>query len=184
MGPIELADVVGLDVALHVGRVLAEAFGRPVPRGADQAEWTKRSWGARAARVSTSGGTANRCARRRRIAEIPADLEDRMVLPMLNEAVAVLREGVVEDADLLDAGAIFGTGFAPFRGGPLQYARERGVRQGHLPPPGAGKALWRTISPRCRMEQSIGLHAAAAVIHTWPYRAPRVIAFAGKIMGL
>ena len=48
---------------------------------------------------------------------------------MLNEAVAVLREGVVEDADLLDAGAIFATGFAPFRGGPLQYARSRGVTQ-------------------------------------------------------
>ena len=59
--------------------------------------------------------------------EIPADLEDRMVLPMLNEAAACLREGVIEDADLLDAGAIFGAGFAPFRGGPLQYARERGV---------------------------------------------------------
>ncbi len=58
---------------------------------------------------------------------IPDDLEDRLVLSMLNEAAACLREGVVEDADLLDAGAIFGTGFAPFRGGPLQYARERGV---------------------------------------------------------
>lgn len=48
---------------------------------------------------------------------------------MLNEAVAVLREGIVADADLLDAGAIFATGFAPFRGGPLHYARMRGVRE-------------------------------------------------------
>jgi 3-hydroxyacyl-CoA dehydrogenase/enoyl-CoA hydratase/3-hydroxybutyryl-CoA epimerase len=46
---------------------------------------------------------------------------------MLNEAVAVLREGVIADADLLDAGVIFATGFAPFRGGPLQYAKSRGV---------------------------------------------------------
>jgi 3-hydroxyacyl-CoA dehydrogenase/enoyl-CoA hydratase/3-hydroxybutyryl-CoA epimerase len=46
---------------------------------------------------------------------------------MVNEAVACLHEGVVADADLLDAGVIFGTGFAPFRGGPLRYARERGV---------------------------------------------------------
>jgi 3-hydroxyacyl-CoA dehydrogenase/enoyl-CoA hydratase/3-hydroxybutyryl-CoA epimerase len=45
---------------------------------------------------------------------------------MVNEAVACLHEGVVSDADLLDAGVIFGTGFAPFRGGPLNYARERG----------------------------------------------------------
>ena len=58
---------------------------------------------------------------------MPADLEDRLILPMLNEAVACLREGVVEDADLLDAGAIFATGFAPFRGGPLHYASARGI---------------------------------------------------------
>src|SRR5690606_39346004 len=57
----------------------------------------------------------------------PADLEDRLVLPLVNEAVAALHEGVVADADLLDAGVIFGTGFAPFRGGPIQYVRESGV---------------------------------------------------------
>jgi 3-hydroxyacyl-CoA dehydrogenase/enoyl-CoA hydratase/3-hydroxybutyryl-CoA epimerase len=46
---------------------------------------------------------------------------------MVNEAVACLNDGVIGSADLLDAGVIFGTGFAPFRGGPLQYARQRGV---------------------------------------------------------
>ena len=49
------------------------------------------------------------------------------MLPLVNEAVAVLRERVVEDADLVDAGVIFGAGFAPFRGGPIQYARSRGI---------------------------------------------------------
>ena len=57
----------------------------------------------------------------------PADLGDRLILPLLNEAVACLREEVVSDPDLLDAGVIFGTGFAPFRGGPLTYARTRGI---------------------------------------------------------
>jgi 3-hydroxyacyl-CoA dehydrogenase/enoyl-CoA hydratase/3-hydroxybutyryl-CoA epimerase len=57
---------------------------------------------------------------------VPDDIEDRLVLAMVNEAVACLSEGVVTDADLLDAGVIFGTGFAPFRGGPLNYAKERG----------------------------------------------------------
>ena len=52
---------------------------------------------------------------------------DRLILPMVNESVAVLSERVVKDADLLDAGVIFGTGFAPFLGGPLQYARNRGI---------------------------------------------------------
>jgi 3-hydroxyacyl-CoA dehydrogenase/enoyl-CoA hydratase/3-hydroxybutyryl-CoA epimerase len=50
-----------------------------------------------------------------------------LILPLLNEAVAALHDGVVEDADLLDAGVIFGTGFAPFRGGPIQYIRETGA---------------------------------------------------------
>jgi 3-hydroxyacyl-CoA dehydrogenase/enoyl-CoA hydratase/3-hydroxybutyryl-CoA epimerase len=57
----------------------------------------------------------------------PADLEDRLVLPLLNEAIAALHDGVVADADLLDASVIFGTGFAPFRGGPIQYVRETGA---------------------------------------------------------
>ena len=50
-----------------------------------------------------------------------------MILSLVNECAAVLREGIVSDADLVDAGAIFGSGFAPFRGGPLTYARTRGV---------------------------------------------------------
>ena len=60
-------------------------------------------------------------------AVVPADLEDRLLLSLVNEAVAVLREQVVDDADLVDAGVIFGAGFAPFRGGPIQYARTRGI---------------------------------------------------------
>jgi 3-hydroxyacyl-CoA dehydrogenase/enoyl-CoA hydratase/3-hydroxybutyryl-CoA epimerase len=54
-------------------------------------------------------------------------LEDRLILPLLNEAVACLQAGVVSDADLLDAGVIFGTGFAPFRGGPIQHIRTVGA---------------------------------------------------------
>jgi 3-hydroxyacyl-CoA dehydrogenase/enoyl-CoA hydratase/3-hydroxybutyryl-CoA epimerase len=46
---------------------------------------------------------------------------------MLNEAMTCLREGVVADADLLDAGVIFGTGFAPFRGGPMHYIQQAGL---------------------------------------------------------
>ena len=59
--------------------------------------------------------------------DVPKDIEDRLILPMVNEAVACLHDEIVADADLLDAGVIFGTGFAPFRGGPLNYARERGT---------------------------------------------------------
>jgi 3-hydroxyacyl-CoA dehydrogenase/enoyl-CoA hydratase/3-hydroxybutyryl-CoA epimerase len=126
MGPIELTDVVGLDVSLHVGRVLAEAFHRRVPeilaRMVEQKKLGRKS--GEGFYVWRDGKAVKN---EPRDSPTPADLEDRMILPMLNEAVATLREGVVADADILDAGAIFATGFAPFRGGPLQYARSRGV---------------------------------------------------------
>jgi len=126
MGPIELTDVVGLDVSLHVGRVLAGALQRRVPeiliKRVEQKKLGRKSgegfyvWQDGKPVKPESAQFA-----------MPADLADRLILPMLNEAVACLREGVIEDADLLDAGAIFATGFAPFRGGPLHYARERGI---------------------------------------------------------
>jgi 3-hydroxyacyl-CoA dehydrogenase/enoyl-CoA hydratase/3-hydroxybutyryl-CoA epimerase len=126
MGPIELTDVVGLDVSLHVGRVLADALQRRVPdilvKLVEQKKFGRKS--GEGFYVWRDGKPV---APKSPQLAIPADLEDRLILPMLNEAVACLREGVVEDADLLDAGAIFATGFAPFRGGPLQYARARGI---------------------------------------------------------
>ncbi len=128
MGPVELTDVVGLDVSLNVGRVLAASFERPLPavltRLVEQKKLGRKTgegfyrWHDGKAQKGPVDDAA-----------IPADLQDRLILPMLNEAVACLREGIVEDADLLDAGLIFATGFAPFRGGPLQYAKDRGVRE-------------------------------------------------------
>jgi 3-hydroxyacyl-CoA dehydrogenase/enoyl-CoA hydratase/3-hydroxybutyryl-CoA epimerase len=126
MGPIELSDVVGLDVSLHVGRVLGEAFHRDVPQILIKLVEQKKL-----GRKSGEGfyrwqdGKAQKDAVEH--AAAPADLQDRLILPMLNEAVAILREGTIQDADLLDAGVVFATGFAPFRGGPLQYAKNRGV---------------------------------------------------------
>jgi 3-hydroxyacyl-CoA dehydrogenase/enoyl-CoA hydratase/3-hydroxybutyryl-CoA epimerase len=52
-----------------------------------------------------------------------------MVAPALNEAVACLREGIVADGDLADAGVIFGTGFAPHRGGPITTIHARGKQE-------------------------------------------------------
>ena len=63
------------------------------------------------------GGRDRRCA--------GSDM--RLILALANECAAVLREKIVADADLIDAGVIFGSGFAPFRGGPLTYARKRGL---------------------------------------------------------
>lgn len=131
MGPIELVDSVGLDVVLHVSNILGAAFDRPVParisemvnnkqlgRKSGQGFYTWRDGKALKSQQDGSGSAA-----------VPDDIEDRLILPMVNEAITCLHEGVVAEADLLDAGVIFGTGFAPFRGGPLQYARHRGVDQ-------------------------------------------------------
>jgi 3-hydroxyacyl-CoA dehydrogenase/enoyl-CoA hydratase/3-hydroxybutyryl-CoA epimerase len=126
MGPVELADSVGLDVVLHVSKVLGGVMDRPIPK-----QLTAMVEDGRLGRKSGNGfygwenGKAVKPAAND--APVPADIEDRLILPMVNEAVACLHEGVVDEADLLDAGVIFGTGFAPFRGGPLNYARERGV---------------------------------------------------------
>jgi 3-hydroxyacyl-CoA dehydrogenase/enoyl-CoA hydratase/3-hydroxybutyryl-CoA epimerase len=126
MGPVELVDSVGIDVALHVSKVLGAAMNRPVPEKlADMVE------AGRLGRKSGEGfyrwenGKAVKPAARAPAAS--EDIQDRLILPMVNEAVACLHDGVVSDDDLLDAGVIFGTGFAPFRGGPVNYARERGV---------------------------------------------------------
>jgi 3-hydroxyacyl-CoA dehydrogenase/enoyl-CoA hydratase/3-hydroxybutyryl-CoA epimerase len=126
MGPIELADTVGLDVARHVGDVLAAAYGGPRPTVLDPlvaAGQLGRKSGAGLYRWADGKPVREVVSR----AAPPADLADRLVLRLVNEAVACLREGVVGDADLVDAGAVFGAGFAPFRGGPLAYARAAGT---------------------------------------------------------
>jgi 3-hydroxyacyl-CoA dehydrogenase/enoyl-CoA hydratase/3-hydroxybutyryl-CoA epimerase len=126
MGPIELIDSVGLDVAMQVSKVLGAAFNRDVPETlAGMVE--KKQLGRKSGQgfYAWHDGKAQKPAEEER--SVPSDLGDRLILPMVNEAVACLSEGVVKDADLLDAGVIFGTGFAPFRGGPLQYARDRGI---------------------------------------------------------
>ena len=124
VGPVELADTVGLDVCLSVGRILAQAFGKEAP---DQiAKLVEAKQLGRKSGRGLYEWRNGRPVKPPRTGTPPADLEDRLILPMLNEAVACLREQVIEEADLLDAGVIFGTGFAPFRGGPIYYARQRG----------------------------------------------------------
>lgn len=130
MGPIELIDTVGLDVAAGVAAELSPFLGLQVPaalaavepgkRGKKDGQglykWAQTEKGSRAVKPDVPAGY-----------EAPSDLEDRLILPLLNESVACLHEGTVADADLLDAGVIFGTGFAPFRGGPIMHIRTSGA---------------------------------------------------------
>jgi 3-hydroxyacyl-CoA dehydrogenase / enoyl-CoA hydratase / 3-hydroxybutyryl-CoA epimerase len=126
MGPVELADTVGLDVALHVAKILGAAYGIPVPdKLVEMVE--KKRLGRKTGRGFYDWKDGKAVKKETKGAKAPQDLADRLVLPMVNEAIAVWRDGVVTDLDLLDAGIIFGTGFAPFRGGPINFARARGV---------------------------------------------------------
>ena len=121
MGPAELADTVGLDICLAAGKQLAKGSGE-VPRvlaaKVEAKQFGKKSgeglyrWVDGKAQKGTAG-------------EYGRELVDALIEPYLREAQAVLAEGIVEDADLVDAGLIFGTGFAPFRGGPLNYLATR-----------------------------------------------------------
>jgi 3-hydroxyacyl-CoA dehydrogenase/enoyl-CoA hydratase/3-hydroxybutyryl-CoA epimerase len=129
MGPVELVDSVGIDVALNVSEVLGKAMNRPVPqRLATMVEAKQLGRKSGQGFYRWEDGKAVKDGDDNAV-ELPQDLQDRLMLPMVNEAVACLHEGVVSDADLLDAGVIFGTGFAPFRGGPLKYARDRGIAE-------------------------------------------------------
>jgi 3-hydroxyacyl-CoA dehydrogenase/enoyl-CoA hydratase/3-hydroxybutyryl-CoA epimerase len=128
MGPMELADTTGLDICLHVAQNLAGHFHTAIPErlqqlvaaghlGKKSGHGFYRYVKGKAARRRATGGNWN----------LP-EITDRLVLRMLNEAVSCLRERVVENGDLLDAGMIFGTGFAPFRGGPLHHVEAIGVQ--------------------------------------------------------
>jgi 3-hydroxyacyl-CoA dehydrogenase/enoyl-CoA hydratase/3-hydroxybutyryl-CoA epimerase len=125
MGPIELGDRVGLDTALHVAGIMAEPLGVEPPEVLHEMVDAGRI-GVK----SPAGGfyryEKGRPIRRASFAAPDDALIDRLILRLVNEAAACFSDGVVDDLDLLDAGVVFGTGFAPFTGGPIQYARSRG----------------------------------------------------------
>ncbi len=127
MGPIELADTVGLDVAASVGTELAPFLGLDLPQGVERLlESGKRGKKSGEGFYRWQGGKPVKPGVPKGYLA-PDGLEFRLIGPMLNEAVACLADGVVDDADLLDAGVIMGTGFAPFRGGPISYIRSVGA---------------------------------------------------------
>ncbi len=127
MGPVALADTVGLDVCLSVAKHLGKYFNSKIPpRLIQMVEKGKLG------RKSGEGFYHYKNGKQVKTGEVNAEksleeIADRLVLRMLDESFACLREEVVSDGDLLDAGMIFGTGFAPFRGGPIHYARSKGI---------------------------------------------------------
>lgn len=127
MGPIELADTVGLDICLDAAKTLTEQFGGQIPeqvrRLVEQKHYGKKT-GQGFYRYTKEGKAIKPPLDPNY--RYPEDIMDRLILRIINEGVACLREKIVDDADFLDAGMIFGAGFPPFRGGPIHYALEQG----------------------------------------------------------
>jgi 3-hydroxyacyl-CoA dehydrogenase/enoyl-CoA hydratase/3-hydroxybutyryl-CoA epimerase len=131
MGPIELADQVGLDICLDVGDMLRSKFGDLLP---PTPAWLRDKVNRGELGRKTGKGFYTWKDGKAQKGPLPEtgprpsdEMIDRLVLPMSNVCVACLREGIVDNADVVDGAMIFGTGYAPFRGGPLNYARTRGV---------------------------------------------------------
>ncbi len=157
MGPIFLADTVGLDICLSVAEILGAALGLNVPEAlrkkveagelgvkSGQGFYQYQNGKQVKTKIATDGSSQQ-----------AEDIADRLVLQMLNESIACLREAVIEDKDLLDVGMIFGTGFAPFLGGPMHYMEQRGRQdiidrlkdlEGKYGDQFAADAGWKTVS--------------------------------------
>lgn len=145
MGPLALTDLVGAGVAAKVSKVLYDAFGermKPAPawtllqdlqkQGDPKAPKTLLVRPKKKAPKIINPAVADQLAKLRaenRSAEklSRTEIAERMVFPIINEAARCLEEGIVEHAEQVDLAMVFGTGFAPFRGGPLRYADKVGV---------------------------------------------------------
>jgi 3-hydroxyacyl-CoA dehydrogenase/enoyl-CoA hydratase/3-hydroxybutyryl-CoA epimerase/3-hydroxyacyl-CoA dehydrogenase/enoyl-CoA hydratase/3-hydroxybutyryl-CoA epimerase/enoyl-CoA isomerase len=143
MGPITLYDTIGLDVALHAGGVMRQAFpGRVVPskilpamveagrlgqkngRGFfDYGKGKKKDRGEDSPEVAKL--LMQLCAEPKKFSG--GELTDRMFLPMLLEATRILEDGIVADVRDVDLGLIFGIGFPPFKGGLFFWADSLGA---------------------------------------------------------
>jgi 3-hydroxyacyl-CoA dehydrogenase / enoyl-CoA hydratase / 3-hydroxybutyryl-CoA epimerase len=128
MGPIELADQVGLDICLHVADVLRTQLQRPMP---ETPQWLRDMVARGELGRKTGRGLYewkdDKALKQSGAATPGPDITDRLMLPMVDVCVTCLREKVVDDEEIVDGSMIFATGFAPFRGGPMHYARQRGL---------------------------------------------------------
>ena len=128
MGPIELADTVGLDICKNVASILSKTMGMELPKNlehiVDAGNLGKKT-GSGFYKYKKGKVQKNKKVQHKNLQEI----QDRMIIKLLNESVACLREDIVENEDMIDAGVIFGTGFAPFRSGSMNHIHDEGVEK-------------------------------------------------------
>ncbi|MBW2503207.1 MAG: enoyl-CoA hydratase/isomerase family protein [Deltaproteobacteria bacterium] len=127
VGPIELADRVGLDICLHVAETLSGQLSFPEGSLPGKIrELVEKDWNGLKSGQGFYRWQADKPEKQKDNSPVSKENIDRLILPMINSCVACLREGVIVDPELLDGAMVFGAGFAPFRGGPLHYVRKRG----------------------------------------------------------
>jgi 3-hydroxyacyl-CoA dehydrogenase/enoyl-CoA hydratase/3-hydroxybutyryl-CoA epimerase len=133
MGPLEMADIVGLDICLSVARNIAQYSQIAIPellenkvKAGTLGKKTQHGF------YEYRGGQKRSPSKSDQPPSVHLDREvitNRLVIRMLNTVVLCFNEKIVESQDLIDAGLIFGAGFAPFRGGPMNYIEEMGIDQ-------------------------------------------------------
>lgn len=151
MGPVELVDTVGLDVGLGViDTLMGDAAGedRKVLEGMVQSGKLGKKSGEGFYKWEKGKPVKDSDAHQGHDLK---SLAEQLIQPYLDECNACLRDQVVENADLLDAGMIFGTGFAPFRGGPMHYQ----ASQGSATPAPAAEAEAKTSDDDSTKEQAV-----------------------------
>jgi len=127
MGPVELADTVGLDVCMKVVTLLGGKSSKK-----EAALLNEKIHAGELGKKSGKGFYVWEKGKPKR-ADIATgqyaleEITESLMQPYFDACEAALADGIVEDEDVLDAGMIFGTGFAPFRGGPLYYLKQKGV---------------------------------------------------------
>jgi 3-hydroxyacyl-CoA dehydrogenase / enoyl-CoA hydratase / 3-hydroxybutyryl-CoA epimerase len=137
MGPLRLSDEVGLDVAEHVAKELVSRLRHLAPLNDTLTKMIANGWlGRKSGKGFYEHGASGGDKVNTQLGDLQSaepttvnegDLRDRLVLSMVNEAARTLEEKVVDSPEDVDFGMIMGTGWAPFRGGPLRYADHLGI---------------------------------------------------------
>lgn len=129
VGPVELADQIGLDICLEVANTLRQQLEQKI---AEPPQWfvekvEKGELGKKSGQgfYQWKGGKPQK---KRAVPDVEASLQERLILPMVNSAAACSRDKVIDSDDLLDGAVIFATGFAPYTGGPLNYLDTHGKK--------------------------------------------------------
>lgn len=130
MGPLALVDQVGADICLAVAEYMQKHYGGEVSAILKQ-KVTSKELGVKTGvgfYTYRQGKPIDTKYKKHKVGVASTEMQNRLILRLLNEVVACLAEGVVASKEEADIGLVFGTGFSPFLGGPLQYIQDHKLR--------------------------------------------------------